>query len=155
MLEPLLLTAPPVLTVRGCEVMAELYAHRRPFDDFCSTVALHQGKYDNTDGYADFSCSSGKWPVIPQMLRMMYPKTAGTVPVRNVGHDRFRLDDLGRARNVDLQPVRNGDGLDLVKLMTGYGVRKAAAQEVAQVLNVPDVQELPVKPASKSLLNAI
>lgn len=30
--------------------------------------------------------------------------------------------------------------------MTGYGVRKAA-QEVAQVLNVPDVQELPVKPA--------
>ncbi|MFK9284309.1 hypothetical protein ACJEK3_25045, partial [Escherichia coli] len=42
----------------------------------------------------------------------------------------------------------NGDGLDLVKLVTGYSVRKAA-QEVAQVLNVPDVQELPVKPARK------
>lgn len=36
--------------------------------------------------------------------------------------------------------------------MTGYGVRKAA-QEVAQVLNVPDVQELSVKPAVQKPLN--
>lgn len=38
MLEPSLLTAPPVLTVRGCEVMAELYRTLpAAFDDFCST----------------------------------------------------------------------------------------------------------------------
>ena len=41
-----LLTAPPVLTVRGCEVMAELYRTLpAAFDDFCSTgVALYQGE---------------------------------------------------------------------------------------------------------------
>ncbi|ECH9244743.1 hypothetical protein DC738_08245 [Salmonella enterica subsp. enterica serovar Rubislaw] len=46
MLEPSLLTAPPVLTVRGCEVMAELYRTLpAAFDDFCSTgVALHKGE---------------------------------------------------------------------------------------------------------------
>ena len=46
MLEPSLLTAPPVLTVRGCEVMAELYRTLpAAFDDFCSTgAALYQGE---------------------------------------------------------------------------------------------------------------
>ncbi|EDH6598546.1 hypothetical protein CB467_19910 [Salmonella enterica subsp. enterica serovar Goverdhan] len=46
MLEPSLLTAPPVLTVRGCEVMAELYRTLpAAFDDFCSmSVALHKGE---------------------------------------------------------------------------------------------------------------
>lgn len=46
MLEPSLLTAPPVLTVRGCEVMAELYRTLpAAFDDFCNTgVPLHQGE---------------------------------------------------------------------------------------------------------------
>lgn len=40
------LTAPPVLTVRGCEVMAELYRTLpAAFDDFCSTgVSLYQGE---------------------------------------------------------------------------------------------------------------
>ncbi len=46
MLEPSLLTAPPVLTVRGCEVMAELYRTLpAAFDDFCSSgVSLYQGE---------------------------------------------------------------------------------------------------------------
>lgn len=37
---------PSLLTVRGCEVMAELYRTLpAAFDDFCSTgVALHQGE---------------------------------------------------------------------------------------------------------------
>lgn len=43
MLEPSLLTAPPVLTVRGCEVMAELYRTLpAAFDDFCSTGAVSE-----------------------------------------------------------------------------------------------------------------
>ncbi len=77
----------------------------------------------------------------------MYLKTAGTVPARNVGgKDRFRLDDLDGRGTWICSQCGNGDGLELVKLVTGYNVRKAA-QQVAQVLNVPDVQELPVKPA--------
>ncbi|MBR7530634.1 DUF5375 family protein [Klebsiella michiganensis] len=46
MLEPSLLTAPPILTVRGCEVMAELYRTLpAAFDDFCSSgVSLYQGE---------------------------------------------------------------------------------------------------------------
>lgn len=39
-----------------------------------------------------------------------------------------------------------------VAALMEYGVRKAA-QEVAQVLNVPDVQELPVKPARQKAPN--
>ena len=46
MLEPSLLTAPPVLTARGCEVMAEMYRTLpAAFDDFCSTgVTLYEGE---------------------------------------------------------------------------------------------------------------
>lgn len=63
MLEPSLLTAPPVLTVRGCEVMAELYRTLpAAFDDFFAARVWRciRGKYDNTDGYADFSRSPGE-----------------------------------------------------------------------------------------------
>lgn len=106
-----------------------------------------RGKYDNTDGYADFSRSPGKWPVILQMLRIDVPENGRHGPCPKCGgKDRFRLDDLDGRGTWICSQCGNGDGLDLVKLMTGYGVRKAA-QEVAQVLNVPDVQELPVKPA--------
>lgn len=106
-----------------------------------------RGKYDNTDGYADFSRSPGKWPVILQMLRIDIPENGRHGPCPKCGgKDRFRLDDLDGRGTWICSQCGNGDGLDLVKLMTGYGVRKAA-QEVAQVLNVPDVQELPVMPA--------
>jgi hypothetical protein len=46
MLEPSLLTAPPILTVRGCEVMTELYRTLpAAFNEFCSTgVSLCQGE---------------------------------------------------------------------------------------------------------------
>ena len=46
MLEPSLLTAPPVLTARGCEVMAEMYRTLpAAFDVCCSTgVTLYQGE---------------------------------------------------------------------------------------------------------------
>ncbi|MBP2195849.1 DUF5375 family protein [Pantoea cypripedii] len=44
MLEPSLLTAPPVLTARGCEVMTALYCTLpAAFDDFCDTgVSLYR-----------------------------------------------------------------------------------------------------------------
>ena len=82
-----MLTAPPVLTVRGCEVMAELYRTLpAAFDDFCSSgVSLYQGKYDNTDGYADFSRSAGKWPVILQMLRIDVPENGRHGPCPKCG----------------------------------------------------------------------
>lgn len=93
------------------------------------------------------AAARGKWPVILQMLRIDVPENGrhGSCP-KCGGKDRFRLDDLDGRGTWICSQCGNGDGLDLVKLMTGYGVRKAA-QEVAQVLNVPDVQELPVKPA--------
>lgn len=113
-----------------------------------------RGKYDNTDGYADFSGRAGKWPVILQMLRIDIPENGRHGPCPKCGgKDRFRLDDLDGRGTWICSQCGNGDGLDLVKLMTGYGVRKAA-QEVAQVLNVPDVKKLPVKPARQKLLNA-
>ncbi|MEP8626039.1 DUF927 domain-containing protein [Enterobacter cloacae] len=91
--------------------------------------------------------AQGKWPVILQMLRIDVPENGRHGPCPKCGgKDRFRLDDLDGRGTWICSQCGNGDGLDLVKLMTGYGVRKAA-QEVAQVLNVPDVQELSVKPA--------
>lgn len=93
------------------------------------------------------AAARGKWPVILQMLRIDVPENGRHGPCPKCGgKDRFRLDDLDGRGTWICSQCGNGDGLDLVKLMTGYGVRKAA-QEVAQVLNVPDVQELPVKPA--------
>lgn len=93
------------------------------------------------------AAARGKWPVILQMLRIDVPENGRHGPCPKCGgKDRFRLDDLDGRGTWICSQCGNGDGLDLVKLITGYGVRKAA-QEVAQVLNVPDVQELPVKPA--------
>ncbi|EDO2300178.1 DUF927 domain-containing protein, partial [Salmonella enterica subsp. enterica serovar Reading] len=93
------------------------------------------------------AAARGKWPVILQMLRIDVPENGRHGPCPKCGgKDRFRLDDLDGRGTWICSQCGNGDGLDLVKLMTGYGVRKAA-QEVAQVLNVPDVQELSVKPA--------
>lgn len=89
------------------------------------------------------------------MLRIDVPENGRHGPCPKCGgKDRFRLDDLDGRGTWICSQCGNGDGLDLVKLITGYGVRKAA-QEVAQVLNVPDVQELPVKPARQKPLNAI
>lgn len=93
------------------------------------------------------AAARGKWPVILQMLRIDVPENGRHGPCPKCGgKDRFRLDDLDGRGTWICSQCGNGDGLDLVKLMTGYGVRKAA-QEVAQVLNIPDVQKLPVKPA--------
>lgn len=93
------------------------------------------------------AAARGKWPVILQMLRIDVPENGRHGPCPKCGgKDRFRLDDLDGRGTWICSQCGNGDGLDLVKLVTGYSVRKAA-QEVAQVLNVPDVQELPVKPA--------
>ncbi|HFS6188624.1 TPA: DUF927 domain-containing protein [Escherichia coli] len=95
------------------------------------------------------AAARGKWPVILQMLRIDVPENGRHGPCPKCGgKDRFRLDDLDGRGTWICSQCGNGDGLDLVKLVTGYSVRKAA-QEVAQVLNVPDVQELPVKPARK------
>ncbi len=81
------------------------------------------------------------------MLRIDVPENGRHGPCPKCGgKDRFRLDDLDGRGTWICSQCGNGDGLDLVKLVTGYSVRKAA-QEVAQMLNVPDVQELPVKPA--------
>ncbi|VFS40108.1 Uncharacterized protein conserved in bacteria [Serratia liquefaciens] len=150
MLEPSLLTAPPVLTVRGCEVMAELYRTLpAAFDGLLQLgcIAVSGGSMTTQTVTQISAAARGKWPVILQMLRIDVPENGRHGPCPKCGgKDRFRLDDLDGRGTWICSQCGNGDGLDLVKLITGYGVRKAA-QEVAQVLNVPDVQELPVKPA--------
>ena len=78
--------------------------------------------------------AQGKWPVILQMLRIDLPENGRHGPCPKCGgKDRFRLDDLDGRGTWICSQCGNGDGLDLVKLVTGYSVRKAA-QEVAQVL---------------------
>ncbi|EDW4568991.1 hypothetical protein ZL55_004128, partial [Salmonella enterica subsp. enterica serovar Emek] len=66
--------------------------------------------------------AQGKWPVILQMLRIDVPENGRHGPCPKCGgKDRFRLDDLDGRGTWICSQCGNGDGLDLVKLMTGYG----------------------------------
>lgn len=93
------------------------------------------------------AAARGRWPVILQMLGVSVPDGGRHGPCPKCeGKDRFRLDDLEGRGTWICSHCGHGDGLDLVKLVTGKGV-KQAAQEVAQVLDVRDVQDMPVRPA--------
>lgn len=97
------------------------------------------------------AAAKGKWPVILQMLRIDVPENGRHGPCpKCAGKDRFRLDDLDGRGTWICSQCGNGDGLDLIKLMVGCDVKKAA-QEVAQVLNVPDVQAHAARPARKEV----
>jgi len=93
------------------------------------------------------AAARGRWPVILQMLGVNVPDGGRHGPCPKCeGKDRFRMDDLEGRGTWICSHCGHGDGLDLVKLVTGKGVRQAA-QAVAEVLDVRDVQALPVKPA--------
>lgn len=95
------------------------------------------------------AAAQGKWPVILQMLRIDVPENGRHGPCpKCAGKDRFRLDDLDGRGTWYCSQCGHGDGLDLITLMAGCDVKKAA-QEVARVLNEPDMQALPVRPARK------
>lgn len=67
------------------------------------------------------AAARGKWPVILQMLRIDVPENGRHGPCPKCGgKDRFRLDDLDGRGTWICSQCGNGDGLDLVKLMTGY-----------------------------------
>lgn len=93
------------------------------------------------------TAARGRWPVIFQQLGISVPDGGRHGPCPECGgKDRFRMDDLeGRGTWICSQCGR-GDGLDLVKLVKDKGV-KAAAQAVAEVLDLREVQSVPVKPA--------
>lgn len=67
------------------------------------------------------AAARGKWPVILQMLRIDVPENGRHGPCPKCGgKDRFRLDDLDGRGTWICSQCGNGDGLDLVKLVTGY-----------------------------------
>src|SRR5690349_15805009 len=97
------------------------------------------------------AAARGRWPVILQMLGVNVPDDGRHGPCPKCeGKDRFRMDDLEGRGTWICSHCGHGDGLDLVKLVTGKGV-KQAAQAVAEVLDVRDVQALPVKPAREKV----
>jgi len=62
------------------------------------------------------------------------------------GTDRFRLDDKEGRGTWFCNQCGNGDGLDLVRLVTGKGVKEASGM-VAGTLTLAEVSQQPVKPA--------
>lgn len=100
------------------------------------------------------TAARGHWPVILPLLGITVPDNGRHGPCPHCGgSDRFRFDDMEGRGTWICSHCGNGDGLDLVKRVTGDGVKKAA-QVVAQVLALRDVQDMPVKPARKKPLSA-
>ena len=59
------------------------------------------------------------------------------------GKDRFRLDDKEGRGTWFCNQCGNGDGLDLVRLVTGRSVKEVAGM-VSEVLALPEVQDKPL-----------
>lgn len=89
----------------------------------------------------------GRWPHILTALGIQVPagKQHGACPVCG-GKDRFRLDDKEGRGTWFCNQCGNGDGLDLVRLVTRRDVR-AVSGLVAETLALPEVSEKPVLPA--------
>lgn len=90
----------------------------------------------------------GHWPHILSALGIKVPPAGrhGACPACG-GKDRFRLDDK-EGRHCLCNQCGHGDGLDLVRLVTGRKV-KEAADVVSEVLALPEMLEKPALPARK------
>ncbi|WOZ76602.1 DUF927 domain-containing protein [Kosakonia sacchari] len=95
------------------------------------------------------SAARGRWPHILSALGIDIPAghRHGACP-KCGGSDRFRLDDKEGRGTWFCNQCGNGDGLDLVRLVTGKGVKEASGM-VAGTLSLAEVSQQPVKPARK------
>ncbi len=93
------------------------------------------------------SAAGGRWPYILSALGIRVPsgKRHGACPACG-GTDRFRLDDKEGRGTWFCNQCGNGDGLDLVRLVTGCTLKEAAGM-VSEVLVLPEVSEKPLMPA--------
>lgn len=93
------------------------------------------------------SAARGHWPHILSSLGIDIPagKRHGACP-KCGGKDRFRLDDKEGRGTWFCNQCGNGDGLDLVRLVTGKGMKEASGM-VAGTLSLAEVSQQPVKPA--------
>ena len=93
------------------------------------------------------SAARGRWPHILSALGIDIPAghRHGACP-KCGGTDRFRLDDKEGRGTWFCNQCGNGDGLDLVRLVTGKGVKEASGM-VAETLSLAEVSQQPVKPA--------
>ncbi|EJJ1126596.1 toprim domain-containing protein [Escherichia coli] len=91
----------------------------------------------------------GHWPHILSALGIKVPPAGrhGACPACG-GKDRFRLDDKEGRGTWFCNQCGHGDGLDLVRLVTGRKV-KEAADVVSEVLALPEMLEKPALPARK------
>ncbi|MDV5583905.1 DUF927 domain-containing protein [Enterobacter hormaechei] len=95
--------------------------------------------------------ANGRWPHILSALGINVPsgRRHGACPACG-GTDRFRLDDKEGRGTWFCNQCGNGDGLDLVRLVTGRSVKEVAGM-VSEVLALPEVQDKPAMPARKKV----
>lgn len=93
--------------------------------------------------------ASNRWAQILPALGITIPANGrhGACP-KCGGTDRFRFDDKNGRGTWFCSQCGNGDGLDLVQLVSG-GDNKTAADAVASVLGLPEVQHPTTPPARK------
>lgn len=93
------------------------------------------------------SAARGRWPHILSALGISIPegRRHGACP-KCGGTDRFRLDDKEGRGTWFCNQCGNGDGLDLVRLVTGKNVKEASGI-VAGTLSLAEVSQPPVMPA--------
>ncbi|EPS4288698.1 primase-helicase zinc-binding domain-containing protein, partial [Salmonella enterica subsp. enterica serovar London] len=91
----------------------------------------------------------GRWPYILSALGIKVPSAGhhGACPACG-GKDRFRLDDKAGRGTWFCNQCGHGDGLDLVRLVTGRKVKEVAGM-VSEVLALPEILEKPALPARK------
>ncbi|GDX04840.1 DUF927 domain-containing protein [Buttiauxella sp. A111] len=96
----------------------------------------------------------GRWPQILPALGIKVPtgKNHGPCPSCG-GKDRFRLDDKEGRGTWFCNQCGNGDGLDLVRLVSGKDIKQVSSL-VADVLSLPAVASASIKPARKEALTA-
>lgn len=105
--------------------------------------------YESSVCICGFGAANGRWPHILSALGINVPSARrhGACPACG-GKDRFRLDDKDGRGTWFCNQCGNGDGLDLVRLVTGRSV-KVVAGMVSEVLALPEVQDKPAMPAVK------
>ena len=93
------------------------------------------------------TAARGRWPHILSALGIDVPadRSHGACP-KCGGKDRFRLDDKEGRGTWFCNQCGNGDGLDLVRLVTGKGVKEVSGM-VAGTLSLTEVSQQPVRPA--------
>lgn len=93
--------------------------------------------------------ANGRWPHILYALGINVPSARrhGACPACG-GKDRFRLDDKEGRGTWFCNQCGHGDGLDLVRPVTGRSVKEAAGM-VSEALALPEVQNKPAMPARK------